>query len=169
MHLVHNTLPGRAYMKKGEIRTFKTNSGQQRLNIIGALERGSNRLIIQISRTNCNAQRFLNFIRKAERRYPDKSRIILILDNARAHHAKIIKEYTEGSSVELWHLPAYSPNLNLIERLWKFTKGRLLKNHYYETFKIFQQTTRNFFNRIDRHQSELAALLTESFTIIKFS
>lgn len=167
MHLVHNTLPGRAYMKKGEIKRFKTNSGQQRLNIIGALERGSNKVTVQISPANCDARRFLNLIKKLERRYADKARLILILDNAKAHHARLIKEYIMDSPVELWHLPAYSPNLNLIERLWKFTKGRLLKNHYYESFKVFQQTTRNFFARLERHQPELATLLTDNFTILK--
>jgi len=168
MHLVHNTLPGKAYMKKGTLKRFKTNSGQKRLNIIGSLERGTNKIITQVSQTNCNATRFINFIRKLERHYSDKTRIILILDNARAHHAKLVREFIKNSPVKLWYLPAYSPNLNLIERLWKFTKDRLLKNHYYETFKIFQRTTRNFFNRIDKHKPELETLLTESFTILKF-
>lgn len=156
-------------MKKGSLRkTVATNSGRQRLNVVGALERGTNKVITQIGKTNCNALSFLNFIKKLERRYADKTKIILILDNARAHHAKLVKAHVENSPVELWYLPAYSPNLNLIERLWKFTKGRLLKNHYYVTFKVFQQAARNFFSRIDKYQPELDTLLTESFTILKF-
>lgn len=154
-------------MKKGTRRNLKTNSGQQRINIIGALERGKNKIITQINRFNINARNFLKFIKKIEKKYKKYSEIIIILDNAKIHHAKLVQKYLKDHPyLKFWYLPPYSPNLNLIERLWRFTKSKLVKNHFHENFKLFQQRTRYFFFNIERHKRELKTLLTDSFRII---
>ena len=63
-------------------------------------------------------------------------------------------------------LPAYSPNLNLIERFWKFFKRQVLYNRYYETFEKYKDACRQFFARLDAYVPQLRTLLTENFEII---
>jgi len=63
-------------------------------------------------------------------------------------------------------LPPYSPNLNLIERLWKFLKKKIRKNEYYNTFEKFKKAIHEFFKNIEQYRSELEKLLTLKFEII---
>ena len=63
-------------------------------------------------------------------------------------------------------LPSYSPNLNLIERLWKFFKGKITRGRYYEKFEEFRTKTLEFFETIGQYKEELKTLLTENFQII---
>ena len=63
-------------------------------------------------------------------------------------------------------LPAYSPNLNIIERLWKFFRQRITRGKYYETYKEFVEVSRNFFDKLSEYKEELDSLLTENFHII---
>jgi transposase len=65
--------------------------------------------------------------------------ITLILDNASYQRCKAVQELAKELGIELLFLPSYSPNLNLIERLWKFVKKEKLYSTYYETFADFQQ------------------------------
>lgn len=66
--------------------------------------------------------------------------IVIILDNARYHYLKEVKNYLRSESrIRLVFLPTYSPELNLIERLWKFFKKKVLYNQYYEDLKNFSQ------------------------------
>ena len=65
------------------------------------------------------------------------------------------------------HLPSYSPNLNLIERLWGFFKSEITHNHYYEKFTDFKKACMGFFENIKDYQKELESLMTEKFHIIQ--
>ncbi|MEI8129134.1 MAG: transposase [bacterium] len=67
------------------------------------------------------------------------------------------------------YLPPYSPNLNLIERIWKFFKKKITKNNYHPTFEDFYQAVDNFFKDFNNFQEELKSLLTFNFEIIKAS
>ena len=75
------------------------------------------------------------------------------------------KHYLQDSRIKLVFLPAYAPNLNLIERLWKFFKKQVLYNRYYETFGGFRTACEDFFNNPQRYHHELRSLLTENFAI----
>jgi transposase len=63
-------------------------------------------------------------------------------------------------------LPPYLPNLNLIERLWKYFRKRVLYNEYYETFDEFRKACKSFSRQIKRYKEDLTSLLTENFQII---
>ncbi len=60
---------------------------------------------------------------------------------------------------------SYAPNLNLIERLWKFFKKKILYNRYYESFEEFRNACEDFFSNPGRYQGDLRSLLTENFAI----
>jgi transposase len=63
-------------------------------------------------------------------------------------------------------LPPYSPNLNLIERLWEYFQKMVLYNRYYQTFSEFKERTLAFFATIKEHKAALRTLLTDNFEII---
>ena len=64
-------------------------------------------------------------------------------------------------------LPAYAPNLNLIERFWKIAKAKLVKNTYYEKYKTFRAHVFRFLNHVDEYVEELKTLMVERFQIIQ--
>ncbi len=72
----------------------------------------------------------------------------------------------ENSPIELMFLPPYSPNLNLIERYWKYFKKVVLYNRYYESFGEFKSACERFFENPAEHLSKLRSLLAEKFQII---
>lgn len=98
--------------------------------------------------------------------YPDSKTIYIFLDNAKYSRNYDVYEHAEKLKIELVFLPSYSPNLNLIERLWKFFKKQIRKNAYYETFEEFKKAIFEFFQNIEQHKSELEKLLTLNFEII---
>ncbi len=71
----------------------------------------------------------------------------------------------KGTKIKMIFLPPYSPNLNLIERYWKFFKKKVLNNRYYETFVEFKRVCEDFFRKRKKYQSELRTLLSENFHI----
>ncbi len=75
-------------------------------------------------------------------------------------------EYLKNSKITLIFLPAYSPNLNLIERLWKFMKKIVINNKYYEKPKEFRRKLLDFFENIQIYKKELESLITNNFQII---
>lgn len=102
-----------------------------------------------------------------EKANPDAGRIVVICDNARYYRSKAVQEYLAISRIQLEFLPAYSPNLNLIERFWKFLKRQVLYNRYYETFEKYKDACQQFFARLDAYVPQLRTLLTENFEIIR--
>jgi len=90
------------------------------------------------------------------------------LDNAGYYKGEKIRKYLAGSKIKLIFLPPYSPNLNLIERLWRFFKKICLYNKYYQTFKQFKSACLGFFKKenLATHTKSLRSLLTENFQIV---
>jgi transposase len=91
---------------------------------------------------------------------------VQLLDNARYNHARLVSEHIARTNVELVFLLAYSPNLNLIERLWRFAKGHVMKDTYYETFEEFVAAFDQVLSNLDQYADELASLMTEKFEIL---
>jgi transposase len=90
--------------------------------------------------------------------------ITLIMDNARYQRCKYVLDIAARLNIDILFLPPYSPNLNLIERLWKFVKKECLYSTYYENFQLFKQAiTVCLSETTGRHKSALDTLLTLSF------
>ena len=150
--------------KEGTIR-IKSNPGRKRINILGALNIKDTEVTTMITEEKCNAERVVEFLKKIKEKYPNKE-IIIILDNAKYNHANYTTTYAELLGITLFFLPPYSPNLNLIERLWKFTKKKLVHNTYYEKFKQFTKEVEKYFQNLNQYQEELRTILTQKFQII---
>jgi transposase len=112
-----------------------------------------------------NKESSLRLCRKIEKKHPKAKKVHLFLDNASYYVAKWLRQQLEGSKIVLHFLPSYSPNLNLIERLWKFFKKEILYNSYYETFEEFLSACKNFFRCRTKYKAELRSLITEKFQL----
>ena len=158
VHPQHNTTCSKAWIKKGSRQEIKSNTGRSRINIHGAYNPTTQEIVIHEDIT-LNTENTKKFFRKVEDYYKDKSKIYLILDNAKYYKNKDIVEYIKNSRLEIIYLPAYSPNLNLIERLWKFMRKKVINNKYYEKFALFRQEILKFFENIKVYKDELASFI----------
>ena len=167
VHPQHNTINSYAWIKKGTEKTIQSNSGRQRINIIGAIDIADPTTIVTEQVETINALTILVFIQAIEKAYPHKKRIHLYVDNARYHHAILVKEYLQTSRVIIHYLPAYSPNLNPIERLWKLMKKKVINNKFYKTFKEFKNALEQFFDNINDYKLDLQTLINTNFQTLK--
>lgn len=145
----------------------KTGSGRQRFNVLGALNAVTHELIMVSNETYINAQsvcELLNKIAALGLSIP----ITLVLDNARYQKCALVMEFAQSLNIELLYLTTYSPNLNLIERLWKFVKKQCLYSIYYADFNAFKEAISSCLNQCHTiHKRELESLLTLRFQSFK--
>lgn len=164
-HPQHNTQMAYAWVRRGQERQVLSNTGRQRLNINGAIDIQSHSAVICYEQT-VNAAAAIRLFQALEEKHPEAPEIHVICDNARYYRARMVRKYLENSRVKVHFLPPYSPNLNLIERFWKFFKKNVLYNRYYEKFDQFKSACDRFFGNLEKYRSELRSLLTENFEII---
>lgn len=165
VHPQHNTVLAYGWIKKGEDNIVKSNSGRQRMNINGVLDSDTHEVIVREDKT-INAQSTIKLLEEVESAYPLAVIIYIICDNAKYYKCSLVTNFLERSKVRLVFLPSYSPNLNLIERLWKFMKKKVLYNQYYEKFGDFKKEIGTFFGNIGQFDEELATLLTDEFNLL---
>jgi transposase len=163
VHPEHNAMASYGWIKRGKKKEIRTNSGRDRLNLHGALNAETLEVTILESLT-INSDSTLELIEVLDQKYPLSKEIIMIMDNARYHYSKVVQEkLLEHPRVRFVFLPSYSPNLNLIERLWKFFKKKVLYNKYHESLSAFRIASIDFFKNIDRYSSEIASLMSGGF------
>jgi transposase len=164
-HPNHNAMPAYGWIAKGVIKEIPTNTARQRINLNGAIDVSDFDLVIREDPT-LNAQSTIALFKQIEEKNPLAKAIYMIADNAPYYRSKLIKEHLQDSKIKILFLPSYSPNLNLIERLWKFFHKTVQYNQYYSTFDRFKEVSLNFFANIKDHHEALRSLLTENFQII---
>ena len=167
-HMLHAALPSQGWIKRGRTVHLKTNSGRNRLNILGAYSPDDRGLIRLEGRESCDAARVAQLLRKIRAANSGK-RLLIVLDNAPYNHADVVNEAAKRLRLELLYLPTYSPNLNLIEGFWKFLKREVARNRYYTTFAEFRKAVQNVLNNIAAYRDELASLMTERFQLFTAS
>lgn len=170
MHLLHQNIPGYCWIDPENPLIIKTNTGRKRLNILGAYNPDDFSLIHLTGEENCNALRAIEFFILILSTYKNAPKIIIFLDNASYFKAEIVRNWLEENPrFKVIFLPPYSPNLNLIERLWRFVKDRLVKNTYYKKYISFRAKTFQLLNSISEHKDKLKTLMVEKFEIIKYA
>lgn len=118
-----------------------------------------------------NSDSVKDLLYKLREAHPIDFSIHLILDNAKYQHCEFVKNIAEQLNIHLEFLPTYSPNLNLIERLWKFMKKKVLYGKYYELFPSFKAAITSCVDKINysnEYYDELNSLLTFNFQLFKF-
>ncbi len=164
-HPQHNPIAGYGWIKRGRDHEIPGNTGRQRININGAIDCVGLCPIIRYDDT-INAQSTVELLQQIEQQHPAATRIYVICDNARYYRSQIVTEYLSDSKIELIFLPPYAPNLNLIERYWRFFKKEMLYGKYYESFALFKRACDDFFAASERYKESLRSLLTDNFQII---
>jgi transposase len=143
--------------------------GRKRLNVLGAYcPDDQEYLDRRYTDKNLNAQSVIELFALMMSKHPDTKYYRIYLDNARYQHAKVLQEWVEqtrkekGVTFDLKYLPAYSPNLNLIERLWKFMRKEALQK-WHPTFEEMQQAVANVLDNLPLYHEQLTTLMTERF------
>jgi transposase len=144
VHPTHNVQPAYGWIQKGVRKEIPANSGRARINLSGVIDVIDHKVLVQEDKM-LNAEATISFFRKIEEAYPGKSRVHVFCDNARYYRNKAVTKYLKTSKVQLQFLPPYSPNLNPIERLWKWMKERVIYNTYYSEFEDFKLAVFGFF------------------------
>jgi len=142
-------------------------SGRKRLNILGAYCADDQEYLdLRLTRGNINGEQFVNLLRLLRTTHPDVKRFILYVDGARYYRSPVVQEWLRRHpEFHLEPLPAYSPNLNLIERLWKFLRQKALCR-WHRTFEAMQEAVSDVLDHLDQYRSELATLLVDKFHIV---
>jgi transposase len=141
----------------------KAASGRQRLNVLGAWNAMTRELLTITNTTVVNTETMCDLLRAMAARGLVEP-ITLVLDNARYQRNAIVMALARELGIELLFLPSYSPNLNLIERLWRFTKRQAAYGRYHPTFAEFRAAVQNVLDCVPtRHAEKLASLMTLSF------
>jgi transposase len=140
-------------------------SGRKRYNVLAALDAITHRVIRVSNHAYINAESVCALLREvaaAGRRRP----ITLVLDNARYQKCAVVQGLAASLGIELLYLPSYSPNLNLIERLWKFVKKECLGCRVLPTYEAFTQAIDDCLAGLStRHRQQMSTLLSLEFQL----
>jgi transposase len=143
-------------------------NGRKRLNILGAYcPDDQEYLDLRLTRGNINGEQFVNLLRLLRETHPETKEFLLYLDNARYYDKPVVQDWLKRHpEFRLVKLPAYSPNLNLIERLWKFLRKEAL-SCWHKTFVAMQAAVSRVLDHLEDYREELSSLMTETFSILK--
>jgi transposase len=135
--------------------------------VLGALNAITHELVMVTNDTYITAESVCELLRRLAMLHLAVP-ITLVLDNARYQKCSLVSALASQLNIELLYLPAYSPNLNLIERLWKFVKKKVLYSKYYADFDAFRNAITDCLNQTHTtHKKELDSLLTLNFQAFK--
>lgn len=164
-HPTHQTELSYGWILKGSDKEILTSSGRKRLNILGAISIETHHVVANFYEA-INQESVCDFLYDLRKKSKTSDKIFFVLDRGPANTALTVKDVAQMLNIELIYLPAYSPNLNPIERLWKFFKKVALRNKYFEKFDDFKDACFGFFRNIDRYKKELKSLITCNFRVV---
>ncbi|MDE9542760.1 IS630 family transposase [Xenorhabdus bovienii] len=166
VHPTQSTKLSYGWMKRGkkQVKVVETPGSRTRLNIMGALNLQRIDAMVIRDYPTINAKNVVLFFGAIRETYPLSQKIHIILDGAGYHRAEIVQFFAEVLNIKLHYLPPYSPNLNPIERLWKYANEQVRNNVYFPDAKTFRETLHHFFHvALPEKGQELATRLTDNF------
>jgi transposase len=153
------------------VRVFiPTPSGRSRYNVSGAIDAITRNFIPVCNTTYINHLSVIELLEKIRERHNGSViPISIFMDNAKYQRCKAVTEKAAGLNIELMFIPSYSPNLNLMERLWKWLKKDCLNCKYYSNFCEFKEAIDLSLNKINNGQvqTDMDSLLTLKFQLFK--
>ena len=148
---------------------LKSSSGRSRYNVLGAYSVKGNELITITNNAYINSDTIVSLLIAIKDAHPEEP-ITLVLDNARYQRCNKVIDQANELNINLLFLPAYSPNLNLIERLWKFVKKQSLYNRYYESFSLFTTAIDDCLKKVNTDfVDQIKSLLNPKFKLFEKS
>lgn len=150
------------------VRMFiKAASGRNRINVLGVVNAITKEVITMSNTSYISADTIVEFFKQLKTHYGDIP-LKIVLDNARYQHCKFVEEVASKLNITLLFLPSYSPNLNIIERLWKLTRKKVLYAKYYDSPAKFHKAIIDFFQTVNqKYQTDIKKLLTLKFQFFK--
>ncbi|GGK09672.1 hypothetical protein GCM10007063_35150 [Lentibacillus kapialis] len=147
------------WFPKGQQKKIPTYGKHHGVKLIGTLDYESGDVFC-IERERYDAKVFLSFLEKVVERYPNE-KILMVLDNAKIHHAKLIQPFLQEHSeqLDLLFLPPYSPELNLIEGLWGWLKKSVIYNVFYKSVDEIRQAVQSFISEISKRPETIVQRL----------
>lgn len=131
---------------------------------MGAINAVSKEITLVTNTTSITSLQVCEMLVKIALKRTAEVPITIVLDNARYQRCKVVTEKAAELGIELLFLPPYSPNLNLIERLWKFVKKQVLYSKYYEKFEDFKAAITKCLEQSEtKHKEALDSLLKLNF------
>lgn len=170
VHPALNPVAGYGWIRRGQEKEIPSNTGREKLGINGAMPVAEADAVIVESEI-VNAQSTMELCDKLQLRQMF-GMVIIFADNARYYNCKAMQDYLAANPrVVFVHLPPYCPNLNLIERLWKFYKKKVLCQRYYPNLPAMRAATMDFFGNLKHYADDLRTLMALNFQIVtpKFS
>lgn len=138
-------------------------SGRKRYNVLAALDAVSHRVLRVTNHSYINAESVCVLLRHVAAAGLPRP-ITLVLDNARYQRCELVQSLARSLHLELLFLPSYSPNLNLIERLWKFVKKECLRSRPLADYEAFTQAIDDCLNGLNtKYKHQMETLLTHNF------
>ena len=148
---------------------LRSSSGRKRYNVLGAYSNRDTSLITITNEDYVNSDTIVELLIKINNVHPD-SKVTLVMDNARYQRCNKVMDKAKDLGIHLLFLPPYSPNLNLIERLWKFTKKKCLYNKYYESFHHFKEAINDCLDNVKTtFKEQIITLLNPKFQMFSKS
>lgn len=162
-HFVMGGFAGRVW---SVVRKYvKTSSGRSRFNVLGALNFMSKQVEAITNSTYITSAQVVEMLEKLSKSYTKP--IYIVLDNVAYQRCYFVKNKAEDLGINLVFLPTYSPNLNLIERVWKLVKSRVLNLAYYETFDNFSDSISACVQTLhENSMTDMLSLVTPKFHIV---
>lgn len=146
---VHPTMAtkiARGWIRKGSGKSIETTASRTRMNIVGALELAEMAVHKKDYKT-VNSESVVDFFGFVKGEYPNSKKIHMILDNDPYNTSEKTKNAAKEMGIELHFLPAYSPNLNPIERLWKLSNEHVRNNRFFKTAGEFRAAVMEFYEQ----------------------
>jgi transposase len=139
-------------------------SGRKRYNVLAALDAVSHQLIQVSNHSYINAVSVCELLHAVAKAALPGVALTLVLDNARYQKCALVQDLAKQLGIELLYLPGYSPNLNLIERVWKFVKAECLRSTYYSRYEEFNAAIQRCLDDLPgKHKAAMGSLLTHNF------
>jgi len=133
-------IPHKTWTIRGTKPILPVSGSHERLNVIGAIDPINNEGLFQFIK-KLDYKSFGSFLEYIINQFPNINKIYIILDNAKAHHAKALNPLLKSlqGKIELVFLPPYSPDLSEIETVWQIIKSEVVYNGFYSSFKDFKE------------------------------
>ena len=142
---------------------IRTPSGRKRYNVLGAYNAITGAMVSVTNTTYINSSSVVELLSKLSLLHPEGT-VKVILDNAAYQRCYWVRAFASLIGIELIFLPSYSPNLNLIERYWKFVKKKSLNNQFYSNFEDFCAAIDDCINNAkEKYHEEIESLMTLRF------
>jgi len=156
------------WIRTGQTRSIETTASRTRINLVGAIDLSNLAQAHTADYETINGASIVDFLKQLREKYTSLSTLHLILDKAGYHRSEAVAKAAKKLDIKLHFLPAYSPNLNPIERLWKVMNEQVRNNRFFKSAKDFKEAIKYFFEkRLPDIANGLTSRINDNFQILK--